>query len=144
MTRYWIAVASKNHVMRGVAHGFAQSGHGKRSGIARMHQGDRILYYSPKVEYEGKEPLHAFTAMGEVADEEIFQVEESPDWKPFRRRVRYLWTGEVRIEPLIGELSFIKNKAKWGSVFRFGLVEIPKEDFERIVAELGDRDPVMR
>lgn len=135
MTRYWIAVASKNHVMRGVTRGFAQSGHGKRSGIALMHPGDRILYYSPKIEYEGKEPLHAFTAMGVVADEEIFQVEESPDWKPFRRRVRDLWTGEVRIEPLIGKLSFIKNKAKWGSVFRFGLVEIPKEDFEQIVAE---------
>ena len=134
MVHYWIVVASKNHVMRALNQGFAQSGHGKRSGIARMHQGDRILYYSPKVEYEGDEPLHAFTAMGEITDEEIFQVDESPDWMPFRRRVKYTWSGEVRIEPLIRELTFIKNKAKWGSVFRFEILEIPKEDFERISA----------
>lgn len=137
MTHYWIAVASKNHVMQALSHGFAQAGHGKRSGIARMHKGDMILYYSPKVEYEGDKPLHAFTAMGVIADDEIFQVEENPDWMPFRRRVEYKWSGEVRIEPLINELSFIKNKAKWGSVFRFGILEIPREDFERISGGFG-------
>ena len=132
MTRYWIVVASENHVMRGVSGGFAQAGHGKRSVIARMHKGDMILCYSPKVEYEGNQPLHAFTAMGEVADDDIVQVEESPDWKPFRRKVNYRWSGELRIEPLIAKLSFIRNKAKWGAVFRFGLVEIPESDFELI------------
>ncbi len=130
--RYWIIVASKDHVMRGVSYGFAQAGHGKRSGIGRMHTGDMVACYSPKERYGGDEVLHAFTAIGEIADEEVFQVDESPDFKPFRRRVRYLKTGEVRIEPLVPDLDFIRNKKFWGYVFRFGLLEIGKDDFDRI------------
>ena len=63
MTKYWIAVASEEHVKYGVAGGFVQAGHGKRSGIARMHAGDGIVYYSPKVEYGGDDALKAFTAL---------------------------------------------------------------------------------
>ncbi len=129
---YWILVASKEHVQLGIAGAFAQAGHGKRSGIARMHAGDRIIYYSPKVEFGGTEPLHAFTALGEVADDEIVQVEMSSDFKPFRRKVKYLKTGEVKIEPLINDLQFIRNKKSWGAAFRFGMLEIQQQDFERI------------
>jgi hypothetical protein len=132
VVRYWIVVASKEHAMMGASSGFAMAGHGKRSGLARMHKGDKIVYYSPKVEFGGDEPLHAFTALGEVEDEEIYQVEMSPDFKPFRRKVRYAKTGEVKIVPLIRDLDFIKNKKLWGSVFRLGLVEIPEPDFKRI------------
>jgi predicted RNA-binding protein len=133
--RYWILVASLEHVKLGVTGGFAQAGHGKRSGLARMHAGDRIIYYSPKVEFGGTEPLHAFTAIGEVADDEIVQVEMSPDFKPFRRNVRYLRTGKVKIEPLINNLEFIRNKKSWGYSFRFGVLEIQQQDFERIEKE---------
>ena len=135
MVRYWIAVASKEHVMMGVSGGFAQTGHGKRSGLARMHKGDKIIYYSPKVQFGGNEPLHAFTALGEIADEEIYQIEMEPDFKPFRRNVRYEKTGEVKIEPLIPDLEFIRNKKSWGSAFRFGLLEIQKDDYDRIASK---------
>ncbi len=133
--RYWIVVASREHVMLGVEGGFAQANHGKRAGLARMHAGDGIVYYSPKVSFGGKEPLHAFTAVGEVADEEIVQVEMTPDFVPFRRKVNYQYTGEVTIEPLVGDLGFIRNKKAWGYVFRFGLVEVPQADFGRILRE---------
>jgi hypothetical protein len=133
--RYWIIVASQEHVMLGVDGGFAQAGHGKRSGLARMHAGDRIIYYSPKIALGGDEPLHAFTALGEVADEEIVQVEMTPDFRPFRRNVEYLFTGEVKIEPLVMDLQFIRNKKSWGYAFRFGLLEIQKDDFQRILQE---------
>ena len=73
--------------MRGVSLWIARAGHGKRSGLARMHKGDMIIYYSPKVRFDGNEILHAFTAIGEVADDEIFQVRESQDFKPFRRKM---------------------------------------------------------
>ncbi len=130
--KYWIIVASKDHVMRGVSLGIAQSGHGKLSGLARMNKGDMIAFYSPKVRFESDDPLHAFTAIGEIADEDVFQVEESPDFKPFRRTVRYIKTGEVRIRSLIPDLTFIRNKKSWGYTFRFGILEIPEEDFFRI------------
>jgi len=130
--RFWIIVASKEHVMLGVNGGFAMANHGKRSGLARMHAGDQIVYYSPKSAFGGNDQLHAFTALGEVADEEIGQVEMSPDFRPFRRRVKFRYTGEVKIGPLVAGLGFIRNKHSWGYVFRFGLVEIPEEDFLRI------------
>ncbi len=130
--RFWIVVTSKEHVMLGVAGGFVQAGHGKRTGLARMHAGDAIIYYSPKVAYGGDESLHAFTALGTVADNDIVQVEMSPDFKPFRRNAKYQYTGEVKIEPLIPDLHFIRNKKSWGYAFRFGLIEIQKDDFERI------------
>jgi hypothetical protein len=133
--RYWIIVASREHVMLGVAGGFAQAGHGKRSGLDRMHAGDRIIYYSPKVTYGGNDPLQAFTALGEVADDEIMQVEMSLDFKPFRRKVRYDHAGIVKIGPLINDLAFIRNKKSWGSAFRFGLIEILQPDYERIKKE---------
>jgi len=133
--RFWIVVASREHAMLGVKGGFAQANHGKRSGLARMHAGDGIVYYSPKVSFGGNEPLHAFTAIGEVADEEIVQVEMTPDFVPFRRKVTYRYTGEIKVEPLLDDLGFIRNKKAWGYVFRFGLLEIPQADFERILRE---------
>lgn len=132
--RFWIIVASREHVMLGVNGGFAMANHGKRSGLSRMHAGDRIVYYSPKDAVGSSEPLHAFTALGEVADDTIEQVEMSPDFRPFRRRVRYQYTGIVKIEPLVAGLGFIRNKNSWGYVFRFGLLEIPEEDFRYILS----------
>ena len=137
MARYWIVVASKNHVMHGVSKGIAQAGHGKRSGLSRMHRGDGIVYYSPKVTYEGNEPLKSFTALGYIEDDEIYQVEESPDFKPFRRRVKYLVTRDVEAAPLVNDLKFIRNKKAWGYVMRFGLIGIPEEDFDLIAGKMG-------
>ena len=46
--RYWVGVASREHVLLGVAGGFCQVCHGKQAPLARMKRGDWILYYSPK------------------------------------------------------------------------------------------------
>ena len=132
MTKYFIGVVSKQHVQRGVRLGIAQIGHGKRSGLARMHQGDWLVYYSPKESLDAKQPLQAFTAIGQMADDEIYQVTESATFQPFRRNVKYLDAKNAPIAPLIPDLTFIKNKQSWGYVFRFGLAEITEEDFQRI------------
>ena len=137
MTRYWIIVASKDHVMRGVTLGIAQAGHGKRSGLARMRKGDGIVYYSPKEEFSGDKPLRAFTALGIIEDEAIYQVEESPDFKLFRRKVQYLSTKETAVQPLIDDLTVIRKKKSWGYMFRFGLFEIPEHDFSLIAGKMG-------
>jgi predicted RNA-binding protein len=136
MPKYFIEVVSREHVLRGVQMGIAQIGHGKRSGLAQMKKGDWFIYYSPKVAIESKEPLQAFTALGQIADDEIYQVEESKTFKPFRRKVKYEKVKEAPIQPLIDKLSFIKNKKLWGYVFRYGLVEIPKEDFGVVAKEI--------
>jgi hypothetical protein len=101
-----------------------------------MHNGDWLIYYSPRISLDSTEQLQAFTALGQIADDEIYQVEESQTFKPFRRRVKYLQVVDADIGPLIPSLSFIKNKKSWGYAFRYGLVEIPKIDFDLISSKM--------
>jgi hypothetical protein len=54
--RYWIGVASKEHVMRGVQGGFAQVCHGKEGPLKQMTPQDWIIYYSPTIKF-GEPPL---------------------------------------------------------------------------------------
>jgi hypothetical protein len=129
--KYWVGVVSKRHVLRGVKLGIAQSGHGKRSGLARMHAGDGFIYYSPKESMDGREPLQAFTAIGRIADDDIWQADEG-DFKPWRRRVNYAKGTEAPIRPLLDVLSFTKGKKSWGYAFRYGLIEIMEQDFTLI------------
>jgi predicted RNA-binding protein len=128
-SKYWIIVASKNHVMRGIEGGFCQANHGKEAPLRRMKRGDWIVFYSPKEIFEGNVPSRRFTALGEIRDDSMYQVQLSDDFRPFRMDVKFTTINEVAIEPLIPELTFIRNKKSWGYVFRFGMIEIPRNDF---------------
>lgn len=124
--RYWIGVVSKEHVQQGVKEGIMQLGHGKRAPLARL------IYYSSVMLFGDKKPPQAFTALGQVVDDEIYQYAVGETFAPYRRRVRYSTVRDVAIRPLIGDLAFIKSKQSWGYVFRFGLIEIQEEDFQLI------------
>jgi predicted RNA-binding protein len=130
--KYWINTVSKDHVMRGAAGGFTQANHGKPHMLRKLKAGDWIIFYSPKTAYEGGEPLQAFTAIGQVVDEELYQVEMAPGFMPYRRNVKFYDCKELPIRPLIDELTFIEDKTHWGYKFRFGMFEIPQADFELI------------
>ncbi len=124
----------------GVEGGFTQTGHGKTSGLKRLKVGDWLVFYSPKTGLRNGDKLQAFTAMGEVADDELYQVEMSPGFRPWRRNMRFADCAQTQIGPLIDELTFIKDKRRWGYVFRFGLFEIPEPDFELIRRAMGVRE----
>ena len=132
----WVVVVSKDHINRGVQGGFIQSNHGKEAPLRRMTAGDWVICYSSKLTYAGKELLQAFTAIGEVADYEIYRDKANKDFMPYRKTVSYKKCNDVPIEPLIGELDFIKNKKSWGYPFRFGFFEIPQKDFEFIKSKM--------
>ncbi len=134
--RYWIGVASKEHVGLGVEGGFCQLCHGKAQPLKRMAAGDWIIYYSPKEQFEGKEPCQKFTAIGQVVGKEVYTFEMFPGFVPYRRDIRFLKANDAPIRPMLERLSFIKDKSKWGSAFRFGHLEIPKSDFELIATEM--------
>jgi EVE domain len=70
MTKYWIGVASRDHVRTGTAGGFCQLCHGKAAPLRRLKAGDRIIYYSPRERMRDGAPIQAFTAIGEVASGE--------------------------------------------------------------------------
>jgi hypothetical protein len=129
---YWINTVSREHVQRGVAGGFTQANHGKPWMLKRMARGDWIVFYSPKTDYPEGEPLQAFTAIGQVADDEAYQVEMAPDFEPWRRDVEFLPCIETPIRPLLERLDFIQDTKRWGYKFRFGVFQIDEHDFDVI------------
>ncbi len=136
--RFWIGVASRDHVLRGVREGFAQLNHGKARALERMRDGDGLVYYSPKERFGEREPCQRFTAIGRVVGE-VYQVDVGGGFRPYRRDVHY-WTEarETPIRPLLEALDFIQDPRRWGYAFRFGHLEIGRADFERIArAMLG-------
>ena len=129
---YWINTVSRGHVQRGVAGGFTQANHGKPHMLRRMARGDWIVFYSPKTDYPDGAPLQAFTAIGQVADDEVYQADLDPEFQPWRRRVEFLPCTETPIRPLLDDLGFIEDKARWGYRFRFGVFKIDEHDFDML------------
>lgn len=134
---YWVAVASREHVKRGVAGGFAQVCHGKPGLLKQMTTGDWIVYYSPTEQFGGEMPYRKFTAIGRIKPREPYQFQMSPDFKPWRRDIDFFDAKEASIESLIANLSFIQNKQRWGFPFRRGCFSIPSDDFKLIATSMG-------
>ena len=141
---YWVSTISRDHVQPSVKGGFTQAGHGKASGLKRLKADDWLVYYSPKTSLRDGEPVQAFTAIGRVADEELYQVEQAPGFAPWRRNIEFVKGIEAPIRPLIDQLSFIKDKRHWGYIFRVGLFKIPQEDFAVISQAMTVKNPSSR
>ena len=134
--KFWIGVASQEHVENGVKLGICQFCHGKSGPAKRLGKGDYVIYYSSKSTMRGPDLYQKFTAIGIVKDDAPYQVEMEDAFKPFRRNITYLDAKHVDIKPLIPLLPFIKNKTSWGYVFRYGFLEIDQESFEIIGREM--------
>ena len=135
-TKYWVIVASKDHVKNGIAEGIAQACHGKASPLRRMKKGDFILYYSGKLVFGKEEKCQEFTAIGQVKDDEVYQFQMSPDFCPSRRNITFFEHQDLSILPFINDLDFIQNKKSWGYPFRFGFLEINEHDFQLISSKM--------
>lgn len=137
MSRYWLGVASQDHVANAVQGGFCQFNHGKQAPLKRLSADDWIIYYSPKYSMTSSAPLQAFTAVGRVLNDDIQQWQQTETFKPFRKEIDYLQALPAAIRPLLGELSFIEDPKSWGLVFRRGFFEITGTDFKLIVQAMG-------
>ncbi|GGE70437.1 EVE domain-containing protein [Pedobacter psychrotolerans] len=135
-TKYWILVASKDHVKNGIAQGIAQACHGKAAPLKRMKKGDFVIYYSGKQTLGRPDKCQEFTALGKVIDDEIYQFQVSEDFCPTRRNIAFLESQDTSILPLIADLVFINNKKSWGYPFRFGFFEINQHDFDLISSKM--------
>lgn len=140
MPRYWIGVASRQHVTWGVAGGYCQLCHGKDRPLRRMAVGDWLVYYSPKEIMGQPQPCQAFTALGRIVGEQVYPFAMREDFVPFRRDVNFLPVQPAPIQPLIAQLDFIRDKRHWGYSFRFGHLQIDAADFTRIARALGHPD----
>ena len=132
--RYWIGVASRDHVLKGVAGGFCQLGHGKAAPVKRLSPGDWIAYYSPRTALGAGEPVQAFTAIGRIRPGEPYQADMGGGFHPVRRDVAWRECRAAPIHPLLERLSFTKGKTGWGYAFRRGSFAVSAEDFA-VIAE---------
>jgi len=136
--KYWIGVASKEHVTIGVNGGFCQLCHGKASPLKRMKKGDFILYYSSKIKMSDTTPYQQFTAIGQLIDDNIYPYRMNEDFIPYRRDINFFDARPMDIRPLIERLDFISNKKRWGYPFRYGHLSIGKKDFLTIASYMLD------
>lgn len=135
-TKYWVIVASKDHVKAGVIQGFAQACHGKVTPLQRMQKGDFVIYYSGKLTMGKPAKCQEFTAIGQVKNENVYPFQMAADFCPFRRDIEFLDHKDISILPLINDLQFIQDKKHWGYPFRFGFFEINQHDFDLISSQL--------
>ena len=139
--RFWIGVASHEHVQRGVELGIAHFNHGKRAPAARMHQGDWLIYSSPRTPSPSGAPLQAFTAVGQMTSEAPYQVTLPDGFQPFLHTVGYLPCRPVPIQEVLEELTFLPDKQHWGARFRFGRLAVSRTDFQRLARTMGVNVP---
>ncbi len=132
MPRYWIGVASRDHVKTGEAGGFCQLGHGKPQLVKRLAPGDGIVYYAPRERLRDGDPVQAFVAIGRIRPGEAYQANQAEGFHPWRRDVDFLSAVEASIRPMLDELSFIEDRAHWGYAFRRGAFDLPEGDFLKI------------
>jgi hypothetical protein len=154
--RFWLGVVQREHVLRGVAGGFAQVNHGVKAPLMRMGAADGFVYYSPKTDYPDGDALKEFTAIGRIADDDVFQVTQGPmmtgpagDFRPWRRRVEWEHDAvSAPIRPLLAVLDFTRDDPNWGYQLRRGLIEISRHDFDLIRRQMRrpspDDDPLAK
>jgi hypothetical protein len=135
--KFWIGVASRDHVAIGRAGGFCQLNHGKEAPLRRLSGGDRIVFYSPRTAMKAGEPLQAFTAIGEVLPRPAYRADMGNGFHPFRRDVAFLSMRETPIRPLLQDLSFTRGRPSWGYAFRRGYFEISLDDYAVIAWSAG-------
>ena len=130
MSRGWLGVVSAAHVRRGVELGIAQINHGQRAPLTRMQPGDTLVYYSPTRQRGDRTPYRFFTAIGTVADDDIWQADEG-DFAPYRRRIDYLAATPVPLADLRPRLH-LTGEPNWGYQLRTGLVLLDAHDVQII------------
>lgn len=136
MPRYFMGIAERVHARLCMEEGVVVLGIKGPSGVKNVSVGDKVIYYSPKTEPEGK-TLQAFTAIGEVVGDHAYERDfdgghtlwvRSVDWRKDAT--------EVPIRPLLEKLSFVKNPKNWGFYMRGSKREIPAEDYAVIAGAM--------
>ena len=134
---YWIGVAAKDHVDKGVAGGFCMFAHGKHSAVQRLNPADLFCYYAPMTGMGAGEVVRAFTAIGEILDRPAEQHAMAPEVTGWRRAAHYFRAHDADIYPLLPLLSFVSDRSHWGMYFRKSLFKIDRDDFSLIAHAMG-------
>lgn len=136
-TNYWIGVVSEQHVLKGAAGGFAHLCHGKKAPLAKMKEGDWLIYYSPRDAYPDGKLLRSFTAIGKVKSGNIYPYQMAPNFIPYRLDIDYYPCHKIGFYDIKSKLEFVQETKHLGFLFRSGHFEVSKKDFLTIAQAMG-------
>jgi hypothetical protein len=133
---YWMNTVSLDHVEAAAIGGFTQANHGANTRLKLPRRGDEMIFYSPRTELSGGTPVRQFTAWATITGDEPYQAHVSDDFHPWRLAADFHTSHPVGARELVDQLSFVTDPAHWGLPFRRGLFQIPRQDFETIIAHM--------
>jgi predicted RNA-binding protein len=141
MPRNWVIVTSEDNFEKTLARGLIGVTARRRAAIERAKREDRLVFYLVRKFSTNKDSRQH---LGEVAG--VGQV----IGKPFESHER-IWSGvgdevfpyrlpvkvkkgkqRVRVIDIKDQLSFLRDKIRWGGFFLASFREIPDEDYEVI------------
>lgn len=135
--KYWLAVISLDHAKIAAGSSFLQVCHGKIAPLRRTSAEDQFFIYSPKTGMGRGESIMSITYRGSFDDEHIYQVEQSPDFFPYRKKVTFDYSFKpVPIHSIPG-MEFTA-KSNWGLMMRRGFIELSAADAARISEYKGN------
>ena len=125
--KHWIAVISLAHAQIAAKSNFLQVCHGKKAPLRATNAGDEVFIYCPKREICVSQSLKLIAFRGIFDDNHIYQVEQAPGFKPFRKDVTFDRDFQpIGIKDIVGlELTSCPN---WGMLARRGFFEISPHD----------------
>lgn len=89
--KYWVGVASADHVATGRSGGFKQVCHGKAAPLRRIRLGGGVVHYAPAEVIRGSDGLQSFTAIGFACDRAPYAFDMGNGFVPSRRVA--MWAG---------------------------------------------------
>lgn len=104
-----------------------------RSTVHRNHlsQGDKVLFYQA-----GRDGMK-FVGTGQLLS--ALQLDTGEIFDHVAVGDLDLWDNPVPVEELLDNLSFVRNKQRWGFYFKGGVIRLAKSDYDCVVQEAKRR-----
>ncbi|GAA4666725.1 EVE domain-containing protein [Bartonella pachyuromydis] len=134
--KHWIAVISRAHACLAAEFGFLQVCHGKAGPLRKTSKGDEVFIYCPRSEMGTGKILQTIEFQCMFKDNHIYQVEQTPGFKPFRKDVTFNKQGKPVVLKSIKGLTLFTNP-HWGMLARRGFFEITAFDAILIREAMG-------
>ncbi|EJF98912.1 hypothetical protein MEI_00079 [Bartonella vinsonii subsp. arupensis Pm136co] len=137
--KHWIAIISRDHARLAAKLGFLQVCHGKAGPLQKTSKGDEVFIYCPRSEMGTGKILQTIEFQCVFKDNNIYQVEQTPNFTPFRKDVLLNKQAKPVVLKEIQGLEFLSNP-RWGMLAKRGFFEITAYDATRIRKAMGIHD----
>lgn len=147
MAKNWIVVTTEDNFAISIKHNIIGVSFWRRSILMSVKKGDNLVFYITRKRAGYRYPherVCEFASIGVVVGtpfESQEEIWEGPPGEvyPYRVQVKiYKSKTRVRVSKVVNQLSFIKNKERWGVSFLASMREISDNDFKTIKKMLAD------